>query len=193
MKRITLSLIITIMLNLVLAAEFDIKEFTNPYKYDWDTYEKRISYRIEREERQELLQIYNMRKQSIASNLVKSAIIPGWGQISSHSDIRGQLILGVEIVALGGCVFLYTRAMDKYDKYKDATQINEIDRLYDEALEPYTLSMALLGLYSLIWGYNLYDSAQATEGYNAQLWNTLLEEKASRRILLTPTGIQLRF
>ncbi len=193
MKKVSLVIILIVCLNIILANEFDINEFTNPYKYNWENYEQRISHRIDREERQELLQIYNMNKQSITSNMIKSAFVPGWGQISAHSYIRGQVILGVEIVALGGCLFLYTRAMDKYDKYKNATQVDEINSLYDEALEPYTLSMALLGLYGLVWGYNLYDSAQSTEGYNAQLWNKLLKDNASRRILLTPTGIELRF
>jgi hypothetical protein len=75
----------------------------------------------------------------------------------------------------------------------EATQVDEINSLYEAALEPYTLSMALFGLYALIWGYNLYDSVQATESYNGNLWNSIVDEYSSRRISITPTGIKVRF
>ncbi|MBN2829184.1 MAG: hypothetical protein JXR56_02560 [Candidatus Cloacimonetes bacterium] len=189
---LTLILLLTLATGL-FAAEFDIKQFTNPKKYNWNTYEERMKFRIDLNDRQELLQIYNMRKQSLTTNLIKSAFFPGWGQITAHSYIRGQVILGVEIISLGGSIFLYTKAMDKYNKYLDATQVDEINSLYEAALEPYTLSMALFGLYALIWGYNLYDSIQATEAYNGNLWNSVVEEYSSRKVTVTPTGIKVRF
>ena len=193
MRKIIISIVFIASLFALSAADFDIKKFTDVQKYNWKNYEDRIDFRNDLNDRQELLQVYNMRKQSLTTNLVKSAFVPGWGQISSHSYVRGQLILGVEIVAIGGSLFFYSKAIDKYDKYLDETQIDEINALYDAALEPYALSMALFGLYALIWGYNLYDSVQATEVYNSNLWNDVVKEHSSRRISITPNGIKVRF
>lgn len=181
-------------LNLIFAEEvFDINKFANTSKYGWMNYDERMEFRQDLFDRQKLLQIYEMKSQSITGNMIKSAIVPGWGHFSVHSYTKGQVFLGMEIVLLGSSIFLYDKAMEKYKKYKDAHQIDAIESNYDDALGPYQYSLAILSLYGLVWVYNIFDASKATEEYNSSVWDKAVKEASHGNVSLTPTGIEVKF
>ncbi len=171
---------------------FDLAQFSDSTKYGWADLHDRIVYRYDLTARQKLLQIYEMESQTLTSTVIKSAIVPGWGQFSTEHYTRGQAILGAELVLLGASLYFYDRSMDYYRKYEDATQIEEIDNMYKKAQQPYQYSMIFLGMASVVWAYNIFDVIQATEAYNANLWNKIFNEYY-QPLQITPTGIQLRF
>ena len=117
MKKIILLLLI-IFVRTLSAEEFDIKKFSAPNKYGWDTYEKFLSAREDLQKRNNLLQIYETQKQKPISNVIKSVIVPGWGHFSARHYWKGQILLGLEIVLLGTSYLYYDQAMDIYDKYE---------------------------------------------------------------------------
>lgn len=194
MKKIFILLLLVIVSKLIFAAEeFDINKFSNPTRYGWMNFDERKEFRQDLYDRQKLLQVYEMKSQSITGNMIKSAIVPGWGHFSVRAYTKGQIFLGMEIVLLGSSVFLYDKAMEKYSKYKSATQVDAIEKNYNDALSPYQYSIALMGLFGLVWVYNVFDTAQATEEYNSGVWEKTVKEYAHGTVSLTPTGIEVRF
>jgi hypothetical protein len=193
-KKIYLLLILVTLFNLVFAqSEFDINKFSNPTKYGWGNYDDRMEFRQDLFEKQKLLQIYEMKAQSIPGNMTKSAIVPGWGHFSVHDYTKGQVFLGVEIVLLGSSFFLYDKAMGKYDAYKSANQVDIIEKNYNDALSPYQYSIALLGLFGIVWAYNIFDTAESTENYNSRVWAKTVNESQHGKVSLSPTGIEVKF
>jgi hypothetical protein len=173
--------------------EFDISKFSDPAKYGWKDLSERQAFRTDLLERQQLLQVYQIKAQPISRNLIKSAIVPGWGQFAVHDYTKGQVFLSLEVVLLGSSIYLLDQSMDKYAKYKDATQVDLIEQYYDDASSPFQYSMAILGLYSIVWLYNLMDTAKSTEAYNAKVWNNTVKEYKASRISVTPKGVEVRF
>lgn len=190
MKNLILIILTVFAIN-ISAKDFNIMDFSRPDKYGWGTFEKREKAVEDLSERQKLLQLYEMEKQDIYGNVIKSLVIPGWGQYHAKNYSKGQIFLGMETVMLLTSYYLYQQSMNKYDRYKQATQIDEINKLYDEAARPYRFAQTFLGAYLAILIYNCYDSVETTNDYNAKVWNRI--ENKSLKISVTPTGLTLRF
>lgn len=190
MKNLIL-IILTVFTANIYAKDFNIMDFSRPDKYGWGTFDKRNQAVKNLSERQKLLQLYEMEKQDILGNVIKSVIVPGWGQYHAKNYSKGQIFLGMETVMLLTSYYLYEQSMNKYDRYKKATQIDEINNLYNQASRPYRFSQTFFGAYLVILIYNCYDSIETTNEYNAKVWNRI--EKKSLKISVTPTGLTLRF
>jgi len=175
------------------AQEFNMEEFTDPSKYGWGTFEQRQEAQNDLLARQQLLQVYRMQRLPAAANVAKSAIAPGWGHFSAQSYTKGQVLLGMQIVLLGSSFYFYDQAMENYNKYKKATQIDKMNQAYNDSLEPYRYAQVFFGLYTLVWAYTLYDTYQVTEEYNAGLWQRIIQEYNRSKVQLTPTGVSVRF
>ena len=134
-----------------------------------------------------------MDAQTVSSNLLKSAVVPGWGQFSAKQPVKGEIILGLEIITLGTSLLFYDKAMNYYRKYETATQVNEIEQFYKKAQSPYQYSMIFAGLGLVVWVYNLYDVASSTDIYNTAVWNEIVRKYSKSPLQLTPQGIQLNF
>lgn len=171
---------------------FDINKFSDPKKYGWIDYQDRANYREDLIKRKELLQLYEVKAKTISSTMAKSAIFPGWGHYSIESYSKGHTFLTGGILLAGASLFFYSRSQDYYDNYKNANQIDLINSNYDKAEQNYNTALIFMGAYAILWGYNLYDSAQSTESYNANLWNNLINNKFEN-ISLTPTSFEVRF
>ncbi len=167
-------------------------DFSHPHKYGWDSPEKLFSYRQDLQKRQKLLQLFSMKKQHISENLVRSAIIPGWGQYTAQRYTKGQIIFVSEIAILAGSYFVYREAMDNFDKYKKANYIGNIEKFYNRAQTRYEQSQMLLGAGILLWLFNIYDSIGSTEAFNADTWNTLYQDK-TKMISVDFNGISFKF
>jgi len=175
------------------AQSFDIKAFSDTTKYGWKNYLDRNAYRQDLKQRQDLLQIYEMEAQPLNTNILKSAIIPGWGQFSTKESTKGTVILGTEIVLAGTSFYFLDRALSKYKLYKQATQVDEIEKYYKDAQVPYQYSFILMGAAGIIWAYNIFDVIQSTQDYNVRLWEEIMERSKSGPVYITPTGIEVRF
>lgn len=173
--------------------EFDITAFSDTTKYGWADFGARKAYRDDLMDRQKLLQLYEMDAQAVSSNMLKSAIIPGWGQFSAQQPVKGEVILGLEIITLGTSLFFYDKAMNYYRKYETATQVNEIEQFYKKAQSPHQYSMIFMGLGLVVWAYNLYDVVSSTDSYNTMVWDDIVRKYGNSPVQLTPQGIQIEF
>lgn len=196
MKKSTklISLVICLMIiSLQLPAQdFDLNKFSNPKKYGWESYKDRVAYQEDLLSRQELLQLYEIKTKSITYTMAKSAIFPGWGHYSIESYSKGHTFLTGGVIVAGAGLYFYSRSQDYYKRYKSATQIDVLNSNFDKAEQNYNTSMIFLAVYAILWSYNLYDSSESTERYNANLWNDLLNNQFDN-ISLTPKGIEVKF
>jgi len=172
---------------------FDIQAFSDSTKYGWQDYHDRAAYREDITNRQNLLQLYELEALSFRNNLIKSAMIPGWGQFATKNNGKATVILSLEIVTLIGSIYFYDQAMVNYNRYKTATQIDEINRYYSKAQTPHQYSIMLLGLAAVVWGYNVFDVITSTNEYNANLWQDIMNRQSSSPLQITPSGLELRF
>ncbi len=175
------------------AEEFDIKEFSNPAKYNWQNMADRYEARKELDNKQKLLQIYELNKQGVITNMVKSAFAPGWGHYSSRNYTKGHAFIASEIVLFGTSFYFYNQAMDDYHNYEDSHYIGDIKQLYLDANSNYKYSQLFFSLGTIVWLYTIYDSISATQEYNQKLWIDLSNKLQSKKIVMTPTSITLRF
>lgn len=173
--------------------DFDIKVFSDPEKYGWDTPEELYEARADLYNRQKLLQIYEMKNQSVTANAIKSAFAPGWGHFSAGEYTKGQILLAMELIFFGTSYYYYDSAMEQYNKYKKATYISDIDQFYEDANDPYFISQIFLSLGVTVWIYTVYDSVNSTEKFNDNLWEEIQQQYHSKGVSITPTGFTWRF
>ncbi len=196
MKHAIATIFIILLSQIALAQDFDIQKFSDPHKYDWKDFQVRKDARADLLNRRNMLQIYRMNELDRTINMGRSAVIPGWGHFMAESHVRGQVILGTELVILGTGLYYYDKAMSKYDKYKESRRIDEMNAYYNDAQTPYKISQACLAAYILIWAYSIYDAGHETDNYNSRLWNKIKEEhKKAYKITVSKefTGISVKF
>lgn len=177
----------------LFAQGFDIQAFSDSTKYGWSNYESRFEYRDKLKSRQDLLQIYELEAIPLRANIVKSAIIPGWGQFAGKASTKGTLILSAELVLIGTSLYFWDRAMSNYRLYEQATQVEDIQYYYKEAQSPHQYSQIMLGFAAIVWVYNVFDAIQTTQMYNSNLWKEIVERQKSNTIQVSPNGIEVRF
>lgn len=100
---------------------------------------------------------YNYLVPNYKNSMVKSAIIPGWGQISKGAITEGSLTLAGELMVLGAGTGLHLASQKEFRK------MNEYGILYDDFLmhkQRYNtyrgISYACWGLGVLVYVLNLY-------------------------------------
>ena len=193
MKRSLLTLIILMVACFAFAQRFDIEAFSDTTKYGWIDYSDRSLYRQDFLERQELLHIYEMEANSMWDALIKSAVVPGWGQFTNKAPTKGSIFLASELALVGVSLYFYDRSLYYYDKYMNATQVEDIENYYNLALAPRQYSMLFLGSAALVWAYNIFDVIQVTGEHNARVWERLMEKHRSSRVNFTANGVEVRF
>jgi hypothetical protein len=179
--------------SLLFAEDFSIMDFSDPYKYEWYNAEDRYTFRDSLSQSNLLLEDYLEIRQSPLTNALKTAVAPGWGHFSVKSYTKGQILLGSQLALLGTTLYFYERSMIHYRKYKKATQIDEIDEHYNNALIPYRQSNLFIGLFIVVWGYSIYDVINETNQYNYERWRELNERENSYEISISPNGVSFRF
>lgn len=192
MKKHFIILLIILSAGL-FAQKFDVEKFTDPKKYGWDDFTKQRLAREDLETRKEILKLYNDRKQNYSTNIMKSAILPGWGQMSAGKTMRGEIFLGAEILLAGAGLYYYDKAMNYYDKYKKATYIGDIKKYYEDAKAPYTISQVVLVAGVVIWAINIFDTISVTAENNSGLWDRTVHDYYDRKLTITPVGFVYRF
>jgi len=193
MKQVIISFILVIVFLNLQAVDKFTDGFLDKNKYGWIDKGNYSKTRVDKLARQKLLQIYDLKQQNILDNVIKSAVAPGWGQMSAGQYTKGQILMGAEIILFGSFIYLNDKYQSNYNSYKKANYITDINHFYDKANEHYATSRAILGLGIGIWLYNLYDAVITTSEYNQDVWNSLYKDYRRKKIVLSPIGLSLRF
>ncbi|MBW6513546.1 MAG: hypothetical protein K0B87_02190 [Candidatus Syntrophosphaera sp.] len=192
-RIIPLLLFLLISFGLAAQIQFDIQAFSDSTKYGWQDWRDRSAYREELLDRQQLLHMYEIESSPIRTTILKSVMVPGFGQISSKAGTKGTVILSSELLALGASLYFWDRSRFYYNKYLDATQVDEIQEYYSAAQNPRQYSMLFLGLGAVIWAYNIFDVILTTDEYNAQVWQEIVDKYGKKTLTMGPDGLQLKF
>ncbi|MDD5624964.1 MAG: DUF5683 domain-containing protein [Candidatus Cloacimonetes bacterium] len=192
-KFILVFLLLFLIVVLAAQTQFDISTFADTTKYGWQDWRDRLRYREDLIHRQQLLQIYEMQSNALRPTVLKSIVVPGWGQLACKDNLKGSVILGTEVLSLGASLYFYDKSNYYYNKYMQATQIEQIEDYYDQAQDQRFYSILFMGLGGIIWAYNIFDVIQTTEDYNAQVWQEILEKYSQKTVTLTAGGIRLQF
>ncbi len=197
MKKIFLIIIFSILSFPLFAdepIEFDKDSILQVnIKYGWDDAKNWQNSRNDLQENMIVFGQWETKKQSHFTNCLKSMIAPGWGHFSTNNYLKGEILLGLQVLLAGSAYYFYDQSQDYYDKYKNAHQIDEINQYYIDANSSYRTSGILVGLWIIAWGYTVLDTIQATEDYNRDLWYTLYNEYMKSKVTVTAQGIQIRF
>jgi len=188
-----LMLLFLLCCGLLLADAFDIQAFSDSTKYNWQDYQDRANYREDLLSRQSRLQLYELESVPFNLNLIKGALVPGLGQFSTKHATKGTVILSLELLSIIGSVYFHDQAKKNYDKYCAANQIDNINSYWGKTEKPHHYSLMLMGLGSIIWAYNIYDTVISTNEYNANLWDEIIQRGSSSPLQITPDGVELRF
>lgn len=192
-SHILFLLLLVISGGLFAQLRFDIEAFSDTTKYGWENYAARADYRSELYNRQQLLHIYELESQPLTANILKSALVPGWGQFSTNAPVKAEIIIGAEVLAMGTAFLFYDRSMNYYRKYQNASQVGEIEDYYKKARTANQYATLTAGLGLIVWIYNMYDVIVSTEEYNASVWQKILERNRDSALQITPEGLELRF
>jgi len=182
-----------------LAAQNNTESNTNasilpiPNKYNWNDLNSWKKARQTFHHNLQVLNIYQVQKQSKTVNFLKSMVMPGWGHLSSNELTRGEVLLGLEIFLAGSALYFHDKSSDYFNKYKKATDVQSISQYYTDANSAYQNYQALLGLMFFVWGYSALDSFRATATYNSNLWNKLSVEYKGKTLKVEPFRLNLRF
>lgn len=162
-------------------------------KYGWHDVKSWKDFRNDLNENLIVFNEWENKKQSHLLNCLKSMVAPGWGHFSADQYLKGQVLLGLQILLAGSAYYFYDQSQDYYKRYREANQIDDINQYYIDANSSYRTSGILVSLWIITWGYTILDTIQATEKYNRNLWYTLYDDYMSNNVTFTAQGIQIRF
>lgn len=144
----------------------------------------------------------SIRLVSPVGTMVRSAVIPGWGQIHSRNYFRGGLLfLGIG-VSTAGALFAQKSFNTEYNNYA-LTASNEPDNIpavqasYDRANQKYKLRMFFIYTGIGIWVYSIVDSYVSANFYNATSQVESIREDAQHienvglQVGITPSRLYL--
>lgn len=102
---------------------------------------------------------------------VRSTLLPGWGQFFNQQDIKGYIIAGGAVAALGSGYLAFRQAENTYDDYEKAGLRN--GSLYNDYESQQQQAFTLTAAGALIWIYGIIDAAC----YGAHVADTALTNR----------------
>ena len=108
-----------------------------------------------------------------AGNILRSAVVPGWGQYHDGRYARGTVMMGsalVTLAAIGGTTLQYNRHVDSYQdsyrRFQAATYVGDAIEFHrqaaeswNEADELYRYRSILIGVAAAVWAWSVLDMA----------------------------------
>jgi len=93
-----------------------------------------------------------------ARGLIRSAIVPGWGQFYKGSILKGGLVLGGEVLLIGGIVFCENERVNYRKKIKQTQNIDHILTYSNKADNYRTARNIMIGGAAALYVYSLIDA-----------------------------------
>ena len=132
--KLLLTTFLLLLSQLIVAQAGDTTGFSNTFKYNWFTPQDRYDYRENLTMRSSLINEYESSKIDVWKNMERSLILPGTGHFHTGNYVRGMVFLCSEIALATTSIYLINEGKKNHDQYQKATQIDEINRLFDKSL-----------------------------------------------------------
>jgi len=108
-----------------------------------------------------------------AGDILRSAVVPGWGQYHNGRYARGTVMMGsalVTLTAIGGTTLQYNRHVDSYQdsyrRFQAATYVGDAIEFHRQAVENwneadelYRYRSILIGVAAAVWAWSVLDMA----------------------------------
>ncbi len=115
---------------------------------------------------------------------LRSALVPGWGQLFNQHKVKGSLIMATTAVTAIAAVSLYGQSRDSYDDYKSLGVKGSSK--YDDYSRQYTQAAFLGGVTLALWTFAVIDAYR--NAYNP-LWSTQADNQI--QVAADSTGAQV--
>lgn len=100
------------------------------------------------------------------SPIIKSALLPGWGQITKHEQRKGLWIMGTEGFSALSALTFYLVGNYYHDRSRNISlPYNEQERCRENASVSYLYGNVSLALAAIIYAYNLIDVISSKNNY----------------------------
>lgn len=136
----------------------------------WENEEQRLRERQNLSRLSSYLGTFLRQKQKPTSNILKSAILPGFGQWNAKKKVKGGIFMASSFISIGGGTYLLILSNQEYGKYKTADNIEDIENYYDNSVNLLKYSEIAFGVGGLIWVINIVDVFFTTKTYNRKLF-----------------------
>ncbi len=122
-----------------------------------------------------------------ATPLIKSIIVPGWGQIQKKETTKGILFLSGFAITLTSGIITYNVSSSYSDDAKTANGADWIKYYNDLSDQYYLASMASFVLAGAIYGYNIFDSisSKGAKIYALQNYYLFFSVNKDSQLLIT--------
>lgn len=179
------SIILTIFL-VVTSYPAETKEVDVPLRI-WDSESLRLKDRERLERLEKQLNSYIRSKQNPLSNASKSLVLPGLGQFVSKNYVKGNLYLLTSFGTLAGSLYFLQKSNNKYEQYKIANNIDDIEKYWNESEKFLLYSEISAGVAAAIWFINVIDAYFTTNNYNKSQFEKFYY--SSKKSALSPTFV----
>lgn len=89
--------------------------------------------------------------------LVKSALLPGWGQITKREEKKGKLLIGAFSVSIAGLALSHLAYLSARNNYMNAVTTSDIEYQYSRYNFTYKTRYAMMEITLFVWFYGLTD------------------------------------
>ena len=84
--------------------------------------------------------------------MLRSLMLPGWGQFFNEQYTKGYIFAGTEVVLLSTSLMLYSQANSAYNDYENGTAS------YDDYSKKLDNTNMVVGVFAAVWIYNVIDA-----------------------------------
>ena len=84
--------------------------------------------------------------------MLRSLMLPGWGQFFNEQYTKGYVIAGTELVLLSTALVFYTQANSTYSDYENGSAS------YDDYTKKIDTTNMVVGVFAAVWIYNVIDA-----------------------------------
>jgi len=149
----------------------------------WGSEEERLQERQRFSRLSNELDTFLRQKQEPIANIVKSSILPGYGQFAAKKSMKGLAFTTTALTIIGGGLYFLKQSNQKYDKYKSADNIDDIERYFDDSEKLLKTSRICFGIGVTIWVLNIIDAYFSTNSYNKEQFEKFYYGSAEKKFV----------
>ena len=148
----------------------------------WESEEKRLEERQKLKAMNEKIEVFIKRKKDPLKIASISLFLPGYGHFSVNKKTKGIVYLTSSVISLGGAFFFLNLSNNCYNQYKNADNIDDIEKYWNESERYLVYAEITAGLASAIWILNVLDSYFTVGRYNGYQFEKLYHGRSIDKI-----------
>lgn len=95
--------------------------------------------------------------ENLKQSIIRSAILPGWGQFYNGDKKKGIIIFTIGAISLSSMIYFIIESNVRENKYLNATSLSDITSKYDAYNSSYRLRNISIITFAAVWLYSQLD------------------------------------